>query len=87
LDLSATDKNGVLEELVEILASQGRLSDKQQFLADIHAREALGNTGFEEGVAIPHAKSAAVIHPALVIGVSRQGIDYGAEDGLPSQLF
>lgn len=87
LDLSATDKNGVLEELVEILASQGRLSDKQQFLADIHAREALGNTGFEEGVAIPHAKSAAVIHPALVIGVSRQGIDYGAEDGQPSQLF
>lgn len=87
LDLSATDKNGVLEELVEILASQGRLSDKQQFLADIHAREALGNTGFEEGVAIPHAKSAAVIHPALVIGVSRQGIDYGAEDGRPSQLF
>ncbi|WP_217555631.1 PTS fructose transporter subunit IIABC [Vibrio metschnikovii] len=87
LDLSATDKNGVLEELVEILASQGRLSDKQQFLADIHAREALGNTGFEEGIAIPHAKSAAVIHPALVIGVSRQGIDYGAEDGLPSQLF
>ncbi|WP_217518884.1 PTS fructose transporter subunit IIABC [Vibrio metschnikovii] len=87
LDLSATDKNGVLEELVEILASQGRLSNKQQFLADIHAREALGNTGFEEGVAIPHAKSAAVIHPALVIGVSRQGIDYGAEDGLPSQLF
>ncbi|WP_224214309.1 PTS fructose transporter subunit IIABC [Vibrio metschnikovii] len=87
LDLSATDKNSVLEELVEILASQGRLSDKQQFLADIHAREALGNTGFEEGVAIPHAKSAAVIHPALVIGVSRQGIDYGAEDGLPSQLF
>lgn len=87
LDLSATDKNGVLEELVEILASQGRLSDKQLFLADIHAREALGNTGFEEGVAIPHAKSAAVIHPALVIGVSRQGIDYGAEDGLPSQLF
>ncbi|WP_217512841.1 PTS fructose transporter subunit IIABC [Vibrio metschnikovii] len=87
LDLSATDKNSVLEELVEILASQGRLSDKQQFLADIHAREALGNTGFEEGVAIPHAKSAAVIHPTLVIGVSRQGIDYGAEDGLPSQLF
>lgn len=87
LDLSATDKNGVLEELVEILASQGRLSDKQQFLADIHAREALGNTGFEEGVAIPHAKSTAVIHPALVIGVSRQGIDYGAEDGRPSQLF
>lgn len=87
LDLSATDKNGVLEELVEILASQERLSDKQQFLADIHAREALGNTGFEEGVAIPHAKSAAVIHPALVIGVSRQGIDYGAEDGQPSQLF
>ncbi|WP_186731660.1 PTS sugar transporter subunit IIA, partial [Vibrio cyclitrophicus] len=58
-----------------------------QFLANIKAREELGNTGFEDGVAIPHAKSAAVIEPAVVIGVSKSGIEYGAEDGLPSKLF
>ncbi|OLQ90901.1 PTS fructose transporter subunit IIC [Vibrio ponticus] len=87
LDLKATTKEEVFLELIDVLHAQGRISDKAQFLADIKAREELGNTGFEEGVALPHAKSAAVIEPAVVIGVSRTGIEYGAEDGLPSKLF
>ncbi|MCG9724470.1 PTS fructose transporter subunit IIABC [Vibrio brasiliensis] len=87
LDLKAQSKEEVFNELIETLYAQGRISDKEQFLADIKAREELGNTGFEEGVALPHAKSAAVIEPAVVIGVHKTGIDYGAEDGLPSKLF
>ncbi|EPG0607347.1 PTS fructose transporter subunit IIABC [Vibrio fluvialis] len=87
LDLQATSKEDVFKELVSILYTQGRISDQTQFLADIKERETLGNTGFEDGVAIPHAKSAAVLAPAVVIGVSQSGIDYGAEDGLPSKLF
>ncbi|MGF1690829.1 PTS fructose transporter subunit IIABC [Photobacterium kagoshimensis] len=87
LDLQATSKEAVFKELIDVLFSQGRISDKAQFLADIKAREAQGNTGFEEGVALPHAKSSAVIAPAVVIGVSKTGIEYGAEDGLPSKLF
>ncbi|EKO3393059.1 PTS sugar transporter subunit IIA [Vibrio fluvialis] len=87
LDLQATSKEEVFKELVSILYTQGRISDQTQFLADIQERETLGNTGFEDGVAIPHAKSTAVLAPAVVIGVSQSGIDYGAEDGLPSKLF
>ncbi|HHC6529380.1 TPA: fructose-specific PTS transporter subunit EIIC [Vibrio parahaemolyticus] len=87
LDLKASSKEDVFKELVAVLHAQGRISDQTQFLADIKAREELGNTGFEDGVAIPHAKSAAVIEPAVVIGVSKSGIEYGAEDGLPSKLF
>ncbi|WP_162048008.1 PTS fructose transporter subunit IIABC [Vibrio taketomensis] len=87
LDLKATTKEEVFLELIDVLHAQGRISDKQQFLADIKAREELGNTGFEEGVALPHAKSSAVIEPAVAIGVSKAGVEYGAEDGLPSKLF
>ncbi|EOX3460541.1 fructose-specific PTS transporter subunit EIIC [Vibrio cholerae] len=87
LDLQANSKQAVFEELINILHAQGRISDKAAFLKDIQAREELGNTGFEDGVAIPHAKSAAVTQPAVAIGVSREGIGYGAEDGLPSKLF
>lgn len=87
LDLQANTKQAVFEELIDILHSQGRISDKAAFLQDIQAREELGNTGFEDGVAIPHAKSAAVTQPAVAIGVSKLGIEYGAEDGLPSKLF
>jgi PTS system fructose-specific IIC component len=87
LNLQATTKDAVFAEMAEMLAQQGKVGDKTQFLADIKAREELGNTGFEDGVALPHAKSAAVVSPAVAIGVSRQGIEYGAEDGLPSKLF
>ncbi|HIF9275930.1 TPA: PTS fructose transporter subunit IIABC [Photobacterium damselae] len=87
LDLQATTKDQVFAEMAEMLTQQGKVANKERFIADIYAREELGNTGFEEGVALPHAKSAAVASPAVAIGVSRQGIEYGAEDGLPSKLF
>ncbi|WP_215402870.1 PTS fructose transporter subunit IIABC [Vibrio gigantis] len=87
LSLSADSKEEVFKELIDVLYAQGRISDKAQFLADIKAREEQGNTGFEEGIALPHAKSSAVIKPAVVIGVHKQGIEYGADDGQPSKLF
>ena len=87
LSLSANSKEDVFKELIDVLYAQGRISDKAQFLADIKAREEQRNTGFEEGIALPHAKSSAVIKPAVVIGVHQQGIEYGADDGQPSKLF
>ncbi|EEW05845.1 PTS system, fructose-specific IIABC component [Vibrio mimicus VM603] len=87
LELKANSKEGILIELVDLLDKAGKLTDKQQFLKDVWQREEIGNTGFEEGIAIPHAKSTAVALPAVVIGISRQGIGYGAEDGLLSDVF
>ncbi|MEM0549624.1 MULTISPECIES: fructose-specific PTS transporter subunit EIIC [Aeromonas] len=87
LDLKATAKEEVFTEMARLLVAQGKVSDEQQFVKDLWAREELGNTGFEEGVALPHAKSAAVSTPAVAIGISRNGIDYGAEDGKPSHIF
>ncbi|MBA2073069.1 PTS fructose transporter subunit IIABC [Aeromonas veronii] len=87
LDLKATRKEEVFTEMARLLASQGKVSDEQAFIKDLWAREELGNTGFEEGVALPHAKSAAVCNPAVAIGISRNGIEYGAEDGKPSHIF
>ncbi|OCH22913.1 PTS fructose transporter subunit IIABC [Aliivibrio logei] len=87
LNLHAKTKDDVFSEMAAILHQQGRINDIDQFLSDIYAREELGNTGFEEGVALPHAKSSAVIKPAVMIGVSQDGVEYGAEDGQPSRLF
>ena len=87
LDLKATTKKDAFVELIDLLHAQDKITNKSKFLTDVQAREELGNTGFEEGVAMPHAKSSAVKTPAVAIGVSRTGIDYDAEDGLPSKLF
>ncbi len=77
VNLSATQKDEVFEELAELLDSQGRLHDKEKFLADICEREALDNTGFENSVAIPHARSRAVKEAGIAIGISPAGIEYG----------
>ncbi|MDM5130082.1 PTS fructose transporter subunit EIIC [Aeromonas piscicola] len=87
LDITANDKQGLFVELAARLNACGKIGNQDQFIRDLWARENLDNTGFEQGVALPHAKSEAVLQPAIVIGISRQGIDYGAEDGLPSKLF
>ncbi|MFQ1863592.1 fructose-specific PTS transporter subunit EIIC [Aeromonas veronii] len=87
LDLKATRKEEVFTEMARLLVSQGKVSDEQAFIKDLWVREELGNTGFEEGVALPHAKSAAVCNPAVAIGISRNGIEYGAEDSKPSHIF
>ena len=87
LDIAANDKQGLFVELAARLKACGKIGNQDQFVRDLWARENLDNTGFEQGVALPHAKSEAVLQPAIVIGISRQGIDYGTEDGLASKLF
>ncbi|ANW24452.1 PTS fructose transporter subunit IIA [Vibrio coralliilyticus] len=87
LDLKAQTKGEVLEELVSMLDAAGKLDSKERFLADVWKREEIGNTGFDEGIAIPHAKSDAVVLPSVAVGISRKGIDYGADDGELSDVF
>ncbi|OQT26433.1 fructose-specific PTS transporter subunit EIIC [Vibrio parahaemolyticus] len=87
LDLKAQTKDEALKELVEMLEAAGKLNSQSQFLADIWKREEIGNTGFDDGIAIPHAKSDAVAKLAVAVGISRNGIDYGAEDGELSDVF
>ena len=87
LNLQSSNKDDVFAELVDLLVKNGNVNNREQFIADVKAREAVSNTGFEEGVAFPHAKSSAVTSPGVAIGISRNGIDYGAEDGEFSKLF
>ncbi|MGL4861190.1 MAG: PTS fructose transporter subunit IIABC [Enterobacteriaceae bacterium] len=86
LDLKADSKQALFAEMAHLLAAQGKVSDEQQFITDLWQREQQGNTGFEEGIALPHAKSAAVTQASCALGISRQGIEYGAEDGQPTHI-
>ena len=39
------------------------------------------------GIAVPHAKSGCVTSPSLAACILKEGVDYGAMDGQPSDLF
>ena len=87
LDVGATTKQGVIEALINQLDGAGKLNDADAFMQDILAREAQSTTGIGDGIAIPHAKSAAVKVPAIAFGRSKEGLDYESLDGQPAHLF
>lgn len=87
LDLKGTNKNQIIDELVEILNAAGKLNDKEEYKKEILKREAQSSTGLEEGIAIPHAKTSAVKIPSIAFGLSKIGVDYDSLDGEPSKLF
>ncbi|EGQ9612619.1 PTS sugar transporter subunit IIA [Vibrio cholerae] len=85
-NLQANNKKEVFAELAQMLFENNRVSSKEAFLTDIEAREALSITSMD-GIAYPHAKSKAVIEPAIAVGVKREGIDYADEEGIQPTLF
>lgn len=81
LALSATSKEEAINELTDLLVSDGAISDRAAFIADVWLREAEGSTGFENHIAIPHGKSSAVKQTTLAIGRTQQDIPWETLDG------
>ena len=84
-ELQATDRNGVIRELVAALADAGRIAsdDIADISREIIKRENQGSTGFGKGVAVPHAKHAKAGGVAAAIGRSSKGVDFSALDRAP----
>ncbi|EJG1896215.1 PTS sugar transporter subunit IIA [Vibrio parahaemolyticus] len=85
-NLQANNKKEVFEELAQMLFENNRISSKEAFLTDIEARETLSVTSMD-GIAYPHAKSKAVTEPAIAVGVKREGIEYGDEEGVKPTVY
>lgn len=88
IDLAATERREAIEELAELLQAHGRVADLRAYVDAVWAREEeTGGTGMGSGVAIPHAKSAAVSRASVAFGRSAAGVDFGAEDGSRADLI
>lgn len=83
----AADKSEAIGRLIDLHAAVGNIKDKEAFREEILRREELGTTAVGEGIAIPHAKSAAVEEPGLAAMTVPDGVDYGAPDGKPSDIL
>jgi PTS system fructose-specific IIC component/PTS system nitrogen regulatory IIA component len=83
IPLKATDKDGVFEELVNLLTDSYNLQHKEEILFALRERENKMSTGIKQGIAIPHCKLDFITTIMGVMGISRQGIDYDALDNNP----
>jgi len=86
-DLEATDRDGVIREMVELLANANGLSNKDEIIEAVVQREELMSTGIGQGIGIPHAKTNGVSTLMAAFGRSKNGIDYHALDGQQVQIF
>ena len=86
VDLKATDKKGVLDELVKPIASPAGL-DPEELVRILMERERLGSTGIGGGIGIPHGKIKTLDSLVLGFGLSRKGVDFESMDGRPTHIF
>jgi len=88
IGLTATQKDGILKELVDVLAEVENMgADRKAILKALSERESLGSTGIGQGIAIPHGKTDRVKEIVAVLGISRKGVNFDALDGEVVYIF
>jgi fructose-specific phosphotransferase system IIA component len=84
--LGSLDKKGVIDELVDLLASVRRISDPAALKEAVWTREQTRTTGIGHGLAIPHGKSPGMTSLAMAIGKPERPMDFQAIDAQPVRL-
>ncbi len=87
LDLKGATKEAILAEMVELLVASGHIRDRDAVLKAVLEREKRMSTGMQNGIAIPHGKTDSVDCLVAALGIKRAGVDFGALDGQPSNIF
>ena len=87
LNASAADKQDILRQITELMNKQGNVADLEKYRQSVLAREKESSTGVGEGIAIPHAKTSAIIKPGLAAMVVPNGVDFDSLDGAPVKLI
>nr|WP_285538968.1 fructose-specific PTS transporter subunit EIIC [Streptomyces lavendulae] len=85
-ELVSDSKEAAIREMAEMLATTGNVRDVDELVRVALAREAQGTTGLGESIAIPHAKTDAVIRPTVGFARSAEGIEWGSLDGTKARL-
>ena len=86
VDLKSADKKGVLDELVDPIASIAGL-DHDELVGVLMDRERLGSTGIGGGIGIPHGKVKELESLVLGFGLSRNGVEFESMDNRPTHIF
>jgi mannitol/fructose-specific phosphotransferase system IIA component (Ntr-type) len=87
VELPPLDKQATLRHLAQVAAGDARVSDADALFDALLHRERQATTGIGLGLAIPHAKIPEISDNLVVIGRSREGIEFESVDGAPVHLI
>lgn len=79
-ELKATTKEGVIEELIDVLDRNKRLVDREKCLSAVLERENTVSTCLPGGLALPHGRTDGVTDLACAIGIKKEGYSFDAPD-------
>ena len=86
-NIKANHKEGIIRELVDLLAKAEGIKNKEELVKTLLNREALGSTGIGQGVGIPHGKTNTVKKLVAAFGICHEGVNFDALDGEPVYIF
>lgn len=75
LDKDWKSRKEVLTALCHAMYEQGVVENEEDFVKAVWEREAISETGFDNGIAIPHGKSNVVKKPAFAIARVNEAIE------------
>ncbi len=86
-NLKPGSKEEIIRQIVDFVASSGKITDRDSAREAVLAREEKMSTGMQNGIAIPHGKSDSVDQLTVAVAICREGTDFDAMDGNPSRIF
>jgi Kef-type K+ transport system membrane component KefB/mannitol/fructose-specific phosphotransferase system IIA component (Ntr-type) len=84
--LKSESKQQILQEMC-IAAADTVSNSPERFLRLVQERERVTTSGWENGLAVPHARVNGLLEPLVVVGRVAQGIDFDARDGKLARLI
>lgn len=87
LDLTTVNKQTTMQHMANRLYQNGDLSNLEQFVDKLLAREELSTTGVGDEIAIPHAQDETIKEARIIFARSEQGIDWQALDQKPVKMI
>ena len=87
LDVSARDRGEIIDRLVELQATHGNITSKEQYKKARDAREDEASTYVDNGITVPHAKTACVTRPSLAALRLTAPVQYNPEDDGKTDLL
>jgi PTS system nitrogen regulatory IIA component len=87
VELNATGRDEAIRELVGLIHAKHRLRNVEDIVSVVMEREQKMSTSLENGIAVPHGKSASIDKLMVAVGLKQKGIDFKSADGQPSKII
>ncbi|OGF66082.1 MAG: hypothetical protein A2Y62_00205 [Candidatus Fischerbacteria bacterium RBG_13_37_8] len=87
VEFNAPTREGALNALVHHLLKLKLIENDEELYQKLLEREMMESTAIENNVAIPHCKLEKLKNPVILLGISRQGVNFLSIEKKPTHVF